>query len=210
MLQQVLTPFALELHTVKLIRRNSAMMDRMVSELLDVQRITIGKLNLKPEKTDVTSVLKEAADMFASVAENKLISIEIDNPLSVLNAEFDRDRILQVLSNLIGNAVKFTQEGGKVILSAKMAGMEIEISVQDSGRGIANESKSQLFELYSQLDRHDRTGLGLGLFICKSIVEAHGGSISVTSEPGIGSVFSFVIPVLFKNSKPFGLFKSVH
>ena len=110
-------------------------------------------------------------------------------------AEVDRDRMLQVLSNLIGNALKFTPDGGSITLSAKKQESHIEVSVTDNGPGIAEQDTRQIFERFSQLKRKDRRGLGLGLYIAKWIVEAHHGRIWVTSEVGraahLPSLFQF-------------------
>jgi signal transduction histidine kinase len=110
-------------------------------------------------------------------------------------ADLDHDRILQVLSNLIGNSLKFTPNGGTIELSARKQETQVEISVTDNGPGIPEDAKEQIFERFSQLKRNDRRGLGLGLFISKWIVEAHGGHIWVTSEVGKGSTFSFTLPL---------------
>ena len=107
----------------------------------------------------------------------------------------DSDRILQVLSNLIGNALKFTPNGGNVSLSARKDATEIEISVTDNGPGVPEDKRSEIFQRFSQLKMNDRRGLGLGLFISKWIVEAHNGRIRVASEVGKGSTFNFTLPV---------------
>jgi signal transduction histidine kinase len=112
-----------------------------------------------------------------------------------IGADLDHDRILQVLSNLIGNSLKFTPNGGTIELSARKQETQVEISVTDNGPGIPEDAKEQIFERFSQLKRNDRRGLGLGLFISKWIVEAHGGHIWVTSEVGKGSTFSFTLPL---------------
>ena len=107
----------------------------------------------------------------------------------------DRDRILQVLSNLIGNALKFTPNGGTIALSARKQETHVEISVTDNGPGIPEQDTGQIFERFSQLKINDRRGLGLGLYIAKWIVEAHQGRIWVTSELGRGSTFTFTLPL---------------
>ena len=110
-------------------------------------------------------------------------------------ANVDHDRILQVLSNLIGNSLKFTPNGGTIKLLARKQGTQVEVSVTDNGSGIPEEAQVKIFERFSQLTMNDRRGLGLGLFIAKWIVEAHKGCIWVTSEVGKGSTFSFTLPL---------------
>jgi len=107
----------------------------------------------------------------------------------------DKDRILQVLSNLIGNALKFTPKGGTIELSTKRTAKELRISVVDNGPGIPKSKLGEIFNRFSQLNSLDRRGLGLGLFISKWIVEAHKGRIQVTSREGKGSDFSFTLPI---------------
>lgn len=107
----------------------------------------------------------------------------------------DQDRILQVLSNLIGNALKFTPSGGMIRLFTKKSSRSIEVCVADNGPGIPKEKMEEIFERFSQLRSSDRRGLGLGLFISKWIVEAHGGEIKVASEEGKGCTFSFTLPL---------------
>jgi signal transduction histidine kinase len=119
----------------------------------------------------------------------------IDVAAEPLVAWLDHDRILQVLSNLIGNAIKFTPEGGRITLAARKLDRAVEVSVKDNGPGIAEEDQRKLFEKFSQLALGSRSGIGLGLFIAKWIVEGHGGRIGVTSEVGKGSTFSFVLPI---------------
>jgi signal transduction histidine kinase len=107
----------------------------------------------------------------------------------------DHDRILQVLSNLIGNSLKFTPLGGAITLSARKELAHVEVSVTDNGPGIPQHAQAKIFERFSQLITNDRRGIGLGLFIAKGIVEAHHGKILVTSEFGKGSTFTFTLPL---------------
>ena len=178
-----------------IIERNAANMDRMISDLLDVERMANEKLILKLERVDLSALLRECADLFASVVASKSFSMTIQTSHESIFADVDHDRVLQVLSNLIGNALKFTPKGGTIKLSAQKQGTEIEISVTDNGPGIPEKKRSQVFERFSQLRMNDRRGLGLGLFISKWIVEAHKGRIWVTSDVGKGSKVSFTLPV---------------
>ena len=114
-------------------------------------------------------------------------------------ADLDQDRILQVLSNLIGNALKFTPKGGTITLSARKQEAQIELSVTDNGPGIPEQEKARMFDQFSQLNSqrnmNNHRGLGLGLFIAKWIVDAHKGRIWVTSDVGKGSTFSLTLPL---------------
>jgi signal transduction histidine kinase len=179
---------------LEMIERNAANMDRMISDLLDVERMANEKLILKPKNCDLRALLRECNDLFSPVVSDKSFSI-IESDAEPLFAHVEHDRIIQVLSNLIGNALKFTPVGGSVRLSMQNKTTEVEISVTDSGPGIPETKRSKIFERFSQLGSNDRRGLGLGLFISKWLVEAHKGRIWVSSEPGKGSTFSFTLPL---------------
>jgi|CXWL01.1.fsa_nt_gi signal transduction histidine kinase len=181
------------------IEQSVAGMDRMISDLLDVERMAHDKLLLKPERIDLRDLLQECLDLFAPVVASKSFSMTIHTGTEPIFADVDHDRILQVLSNLIGNSLKFTPKRGAIDLSVRKQETQVEISVTDNGPGIPEQSKTQIFERFSQLKMNDRQGLGLGLFIAKWIVSAHKGRIWVTSEVGKGSRFSFTIPLTISN-----------
>jgi signal transduction histidine kinase len=109
-------------------------------------------------------------------------------------ATFDQHRILQVLGNLIANSLKFTPQGGKITIAVEPAADCICISVRDTGSGIPEHAIGQIFERFSQAEKNDRRGLGLGLYISRCIVEAHGGRIWAESQPGSGSMIAFTLP----------------
>jgi signal transduction histidine kinase len=180
---------------VTLIEDSAASMDRLINALLDVERIAQGKLRLEPQEVDLCLLLQECVDLFSPIVASKSFTMTMDVAAEPLVAWLDHDRILQVLSNLIGNALKFTPEGGGITLAARKLDRAVEVSVQDNGPGIAEEDQRKLFEKFSQLALGSRSGIGLGLFIAKWIVEAHGGRIGVTSQVGKGSTFSFVLPI---------------
>jgi len=183
------------LENLAIIEKSAAGMDRMISDLLDVERMAHDKLIIKPERIDIRGLLQECADLFAPVVSRKAFSMTIQTGPETIVADLDHDRILQVLSNLIGNSLKFTPKGGTIELSARKQASQVEISVTDNGPGIQEQAQVQIFERFSQLKINDRRGLGLGLFIAEWIVEAHKGRIWVTSEVGKGSRFSFTIPL---------------
>jgi signal transduction histidine kinase len=183
------------LENLEIIEQTAAGMDRMVSALLDVERMAQDKLILKLERVDLRAILQECVDLFAPAVSSKSFSMTIHAGPEPIFANLDYDRILQVLSNLIGNSLKFTPNGGTIELSARKQETQVEISVTDNGPGIPEQAKAQIFERFSQLKMNDRRGLGLGLFIAKWIVEAHKGRIWVTSDVGKGSTFSFTLPL---------------
>lgn len=180
------------------IERNVATMTRMIEDLLDVEQMVNGDLKLNLKSYDLKDLIYECKELFEPIAVSKLFSIEIGAVEAGLFANIDHDRILQVLSNLVGNAVKYTKSEGLITLSAKRVNGNIQISVKDEGPGIPHEKLDVIFERFSQLNGKDRKGVGLGLFISKWIIESHNGAISVNSVLGEGSTFSFTLPALVK------------
>ena len=167
----------------------------LIEDLLDVSRIDAGALSVRPAACPVRPLLEEAASLIAMQALEKGITVLVRISGDVLRVHADRHRMLQVLGNLLGNALRYTPEGGEIRLAAARRGdHEVVISVADSGQGIAPEDQSRLFDRFWRLDRTDRSGAGLGLAIVKGIIEAHGGSVEVESELGQGATFSVVLP----------------
>ncbi len=177
-----------------IIEQGVVFMNRMISDLLDVERMTNDKLVVTPESVELSALLRECRDFFAPMVSSKSLSLTITCPEGMF-VDVDHDRILQVLSNLIGNALKFSPRGTTIELSARKQATEAEISVRDNGPGIPKDKQQHIFKKFSQLTTNDRHGLGLGLFISRSIVEAHNGRISVTSDLGKGSTFCFTLPL---------------
>ena len=177
----------------KRILRYAARMNRLIGDLLDVASIDAGTLSLHKERGDMREVVAEAADSFRTVAEAKGLALEVVLPDQPLEAEGDRDRLLQVLANLITNAIKFTN-AGTITLSCARAGDQVRFSVRDPGIGIPEGMRESVFERFWQVGKNDRRGVGLGLYISRSIVHAHGGAIAVDTELGKGSTFFFTIP----------------
>ena len=177
------------------IRQLTAQMDRLRQDLLDVAAIEAGRLSVEPVEIDPGEVLAEAVDALAGVAAERGVAMGMRAEPGLPRVFADRERVLQVLANLAGNAVKFTPPGGRVDLSAKRDGDEVRIAVADTGAGIAAADLPYVFDRFWQARSTRRAGAGLGLAIAKGIVEAHGGAISAASEPGRGSTFAFTLPI---------------
>jgi signal transduction histidine kinase len=182
------------LHTQR-IQRSGARMNRLIGDLVDVASIEAGTLAVTPVVGDPTGVVTEALDTFHVQASASGISLvaEVESPVSL--AAFDPARILQVLSNLLGNAIKFTPIFGKVVVRVERTGAEIRFAVSDTGQGIPPDKLEAVFERFTQVAHNDRRGVGLGLYISKRIVEGHGGRIWAESRMGEGSTFCFTLPI---------------
>ncbi len=171
---------------------------RIVNDLLDVSKLEAGKMQLRKEIVDITALAKTIIDGFFSRAQAKRVELKMRFSHSVIEAYVDKDKIIQVFTNLVDNALKFTNEGFiEISILQKDKDRVIECSVLDTGRGIASENLPKLFSKFEQFGRiHEgqEKGTGLGLAICKGIVEAHGGKITVTSKPEEGTRFTFTIP----------------
>lgn len=181
---------------IQMILRSAKRMDRLIQDLLDVAKIEADRLFLKRAAHDPAKLAREAVKLNSSLAAVKSIQLR-NRPTVRMRAVYaDRDRILQVLSNLIGNAIRFTPEGGSIEVRLDRAENGARFSVIDTGRGISAEDLPHLFQPFWQAERGGVDGAGLGLMIARGIVEAHGGTIRAESEPGKGSCFSFVIPAV--------------
>jgi signal transduction histidine kinase/DNA-binding response OmpR family regulator len=176
------------------VKRSAERMNRLIQDLLDVTRVSGGKLAITPQEEDVSVLLAEASAMLRPLAEARGIAFATAGARGLPRVRADGARIMQVISNLVGNAVKFTPEGGSVTLAAALDGDELRVSVIDTGAGISPEQLPHVFGRFWQADDTDRRGLGLGLAIARGIVEAHGGRIWVESQPGEGSAFHFTLP----------------
>ncbi|WP_437942114.1 sensor histidine kinase [Sorangium sp. So ce341] len=178
----------------KRIRRYAARMSRLINDLVDVASIESGKLATTVKGGDAGALLVETVEMFQPAASERGICIELEIIERPLPADFDQERVLQVLSNLVSNAIKFTAPGGKIGVRGERAGDELRFSVSDTGPGIPHHLLELVFERFWQAGGTDRRGLGLGLYICKNLVKAHGGRIWAESRLGEGSTFYFTIP----------------
>jgi signal transduction histidine kinase len=180
------------------IKRSAGEMLRLIQDLLDIERIAIGKLILHYEKHDIREIIKEVVGDFRRDAVAKGITLTANPGAECGEVVCDRSRVVQVLSNLIGNAIKFTPAKGEIRVSCAQTGPErkdLQVSVSDTGAGIAPEKIATIFERFSQINSEDRRGIGLGLYIAKMMVEEHPGRIWVESKLGEGSTFHFTLPI---------------
>jgi signal transduction histidine kinase len=176
------------------IQRTTAQMARLIADLLDVATLDAGKLVLLKEQRDAVLVVRQAAEAFAPTASSREVTVSVDVPDGELIGSLDPDRIAQVLGNLLGNAAKFTHPGGHVTIGVMRSGQDLRFLVRDTGEGIPPEKLETIFDRYAQIGRADRRGLGLGLYISRRIVEAHGGRLWAESIVGQGSTFFVTVP----------------
>lgn len=177
------------------IRRNAARMNRLIGDLVDIVSIEAGKLAAVPTHGDLRTLISDAVDSFQVLAATKSLALELQVPDEPHLTDFDHDRLLQVLANLVTNAIKFTGHGGRIAVRLERTATEFRISVSDTGSGIPADMREVIFERFSQVMKNDQRGLGLGLYISRCIVEAHGGRIWCESRQSQGSTFYFTLPV---------------
>lgn len=172
-----------------------AQMTRLVSDLLDLESVRRGQLSIERAPAGVRALLAEAEGLLRPLADEKGVALTWTACAPDVEILCDRARILQVLSNLVGNAIKFTPKGGCVHVATARERGDLRVTVCDSGPGIAPEFLPRIFERYAQEDPRAGRGFGLGLAIAKGIVEAHGGVIDVASEQGKGTAVHFTLPL---------------
>jgi PAS domain S-box-containing protein len=184
----------------EIIRRTARHMNRLIQDLLDASRLDSGNLELERAALQPADLVREASDMLAPLAAQSRIAFRTQSAADLPTMCADRGRLLQVLSNLVGNALKFTPEGGVITVAAQpgddvaAASLHITFSVQDTGCGIPADQLPHIFARGWQARRGDRRGIGLGLAIASGIVQAHGGRIWAESVVGEGSRFIFTVP----------------
>ena len=180
---------------VEAIRRSAERMNRVIGDLLDVASIESGRLFIEPRREPVRPIIAEALDACRHQALEKSLRVEEHVTGDDFDAICDRERVLQVLGNLIGNAIKFTPDGGSVQVSAETIDDEVLFAVRDSGVGVAPKQLPHVFDRFWRATPKTRLGSGLGLTIAKGVVEALGGRIWVESRPGEGTTFFFTLPL---------------
>jgi CheY-like chemotaxis protein len=183
-------------------------MVHLVDDLLDLSRISRGKIELRKERVELARVVQQAVETSAPLIEMNCHDLKITMPPGPIYVDADVTRLAQVFSNLLNNAAKYTERGGQVHLSVSRSGSEVHVSVKDNGMGIPAPMLPKVFEMFTQVDRHlerSQGGLGIGLSIVKRLVEMHGGSVGAESDgPGAGSEFVVRLPVALSIAQPNG------
>lgn len=180
-----------------MISRNVEVLDKLLADILDISRIQTGKMRFELKKVQLADCITSSIENIKTSADKKNIFIAAKIK-KLPELALDRERIIQVLTNLINNAVKFTPSKGKITVEAEKQKNNVLVKVKDTGIGIAGKDMKKLFEPFFQVESSDRRkygGTGLGLTICKNIIEQHGGKIWVKSRLGKGSTFYFTVPL---------------
>jgi len=177
------------------IQRSADRMSHMIRMLLDAASVEAGKLVLELHPHEVNDLVDDALAMLEAIASRKSIRLEKDSSLELPPVLCDRERILRVLSNLVGNAIKFSPSGGAVLVRVDTFPNEVQLMIKDGGPGIAEDQLPHIFDRFWRSQQARQEGSGLGLYIAKGIIEAHRGKIWVDTKLGLGSRFFFTLPV---------------
>lgn len=190
----------------QMMRRNGERLLQLINQLLDLSKLESGKLSLQLKSGDILGFIRGIAGSFESLAESKQIRFHILQTQGHLNALFDHDKLEKILNNLLANAFKFTPEGGDVTFTCRIeeansdkflkASHSLEIMIQDNGIGMTEEQLTHIFERFYRVENDAYEGSGIGLALMKELVDLHQGEISVSSEPGQGSLFVIRLPIL--------------
>jgi PAS domain S-box-containing protein len=179
--------------SLEAIKLASSQMDRLLQDLLDLSLIDAGQLTVTRELTDAATLIDEARTMFEPLAREKAVRLVCRIEPGLPQIRIDRNRMQQVLANLLGNALKFVPAAGEIVLSAGLQANRLRIAVSDTGPGIAEDDLPKVFDRFWRADRRKERGVGLGLTVAQGIVLAHGGQIGVESSKGEGSTFSILL-----------------
>ncbi|MCI0570132.1 MAG: ATP-binding protein [Myxococcaceae bacterium] len=178
----------------EMILRSTERMKRLIADLLDLAKLDAGRMAVERQTTDAAALVRESLELVAPQATEKSLKLEFRGREGLL-VSCDRHQTLRILGNLVGNAVKFTPEGGSIIVSVASGQQEALFSVKDSGPGISEEDLPHLFDRFWQAKKKDQMGVGLGLSIVRGLVDAHGGRVWAESKPGEGATFFFTLPL---------------
>lgn len=186
---------------VKKVEVNADRLKKLIDDLLDMSRIERGKLELRYSMVNLNDLLKDSADFYKKQAEEKGIDLSYYLPAKGINLFIDADRMNQAVENFINNAIKFTEEGGKISVEVNVMETKVRVGVIDTGIGIAKADLPQLFNRFSQVSNTagaGSKGVGLGLSIVKELIKRHGGEVWVESKLGVGSKFYFTLPRFYR------------
>jgi len=184
-----------QMHDIERISQNCDRLIRLINDLLSLTRIEAGKMDFRPSEVRISTIINDIVSEFMPVTRKKEIMLITDCPQEI-SIMADEDKLRQIIVNLVDNAIKFTGKQGKIAIRAYYCEDSIQISVKDTGIGIAPDRMDRVFDRYQQLQQtgNGSVGIGIGLDIVKSLVEIHGGEITVKSSPGVGSCFIVSIP----------------
>jgi two-component system, NtrC family, sensor histidine kinase KinB len=183
-----------QLDLMQAARQDTERLQQIVDDLLDLSRIQAGRMELHRRRVSVESFVREAIAPFASAARDKNIALKSEIPPGLGEFEVDTERMHLVLANLIGNAVRYTPSGGSIVVGGRRDDAAVFLDVRDSGPGIPKQYQAAVFDKFFRMPGSGSGGAGLGLYIAKEITVAHGGRLSLVSEPGQGSLFSVQLP----------------
>jgi signal transduction histidine kinase len=184
-----------QIRHLQTIQRAAVRMEHLIGDLLDMASIHVGKLKIERRPQPAEALVQEAVEPYDAMATGQGFRFSVEQDVADLHLDCDHQRILQVFSNLLGNAFKFCRRGDRITVRARRDGNDIRFDVADSGPGIPIEDRLHVFEPYWSAERHGNKGTGLGLFISQAVIEAHGGKLWIDSEPGQGATFSFTLPI---------------
>jgi len=187
---------------LELLQRTARQMNQLIGDLTDTVKIHAGRLHLERQECTLQQTVEPAIERMQLLSQEKGVEFDVHVPPDIFRLSVDQPRITQVLDNLLGNALKFTPPGGKITLHVSILENEAQFSVTDTGPGIPDEASGRIFEPYWQVYER-RNGMGLGLFIAKTIIQGHGGRISVESSVGRGATFYFTLTLIGKQDGKF-------